>query len=89
MTFWVLGGHSAPLTSHSLSLNPVNLSVRGRIALGLGTVSGRQAVFHMGQSLPDTQENVPVMTDGETGGKQGLNPRRGAGPSSDLYVRDG
>lgn len=65
VAFWALGGHSAPLINSSLSLNPVNLSVCGRMALGPGTVSGRQEAFHMGQSLPATQEDVPVMTDEE------------------------
>lgn len=52
MTFWALGGPSAPLTNSSLSPNSVNLSVCGRTALGPGTVSGRQAAFRMGQSPP-------------------------------------
>lgn len=44
----------------------------------------------MGQSLPATQEDVPDMTDEEEK-EEGLNPKvggEGAGPSSDLKVRD-
>lgn len=69
LTFWALGGHSAPLTNSSLSLNPGNLGVCGRRALGPGMVSGRQAAFHMGQSLPATQEKAPGMTDEEQEGR--------------------